>query len=359
MELNKNAYRNELETLCFTGSGREALTDALMDQSAPAVRRPRWVKRGAAAALAAALLVGTAMAAAGPVWETFFGHLDEDQQEVIETLSQELPAAESNGTVMTPLAAFGDQDFYYLMLEIRAPEGTVLPDYGEDEGFYQFFNPDTGERMTLTNGAGEDIGGGRDYDWMERSGEDDPLTVVIRFWPSEDVDFSDGTDKILHIPGLWVQSPYKIYTPVLTGGWDFNIGIHTGGIESRTLDVSGITTEHELCGTLTLDSLRISPLGMRWRYHWTAPEKEPVPSVEAVVGISGEDGEAVEVLRAFMPGAKIAVVMEDGREISLSGTMGSCDEDACWNESYAPFEAPIDLGRAVAVRWGTAEIPLK
>ena len=187
---------------------------------------------------------------------------------------------------------------------------------------------------------------------------DDKLTVVIRFWPREGVDFSDGTDKFLHIPGLWVQFPDKEYTPVLTGGWDFNIGTHTGGIESRTLDVSGITTEHELCENLTLDYLRISPLGMRWRYHWTAPEKKPAPSVEAVVGVSGEDGEAAEVLQAFVPGSEIVVVMEDGREVSLSGNMGSWDEEAHWNESYGPFETPIDLSRAVAVRGGTADIPL-
>ena len=35
MELNKNAYRNELEALRFTESGREALTDALTDGAAP------------------------------------------------------------------------------------------------------------------------------------------------------------------------------------------------------------------------------------------------------------------------------------------------------------------------------------
>lgn len=355
MELNKNAYRNELDRVRWTEAGKAALTDALMD--APVSRRPRWVKRGAAAALAAALLVGTAMAAAGPVWERFFGSLDQDQQEVIDTLSQDLPAAESNGTTMTPLAAFGDQDFYYLMLEITPPDGTVLPVYSPDEGFYQL-SDGNGDHITLTNGAGEDINGGWDYDWMERSGEDDKLTVVIRFWPREGVDFSDGTDKFLHIPGLWVQFPDKEYTPVLTGGWDFNIGTHTGGIESRTLDVSGITTEHELCENLTLDYLRISPLGMRWRYHWTAPEKKPVPSVEAVVGVSGEDGEAAEVLQAFVPGSEIVVVMEDGREVSLSGNMGSWDEEAHWSESYGPFETPIDLSRAVAVRWGTAEIPL-
>ena len=140
--MDKNAFQTELNRVAFTPAGREALTDTLMKKEAPPAPWRLWVKRGLAAGLAAAALAGSALAA-GTLWERYFGRLDETQQETIETLSQELPAAESNGTTMTPLAAFGDQDFYYLMLEIRAPEGTVLPDYGEDEGYYQLFNPDT------------------------------------------------------------------------------------------------------------------------------------------------------------------------------------------------------------------------
>ena len=140
--MDKNTFQTELDQVRFTPQGRAALTEALMEGEAAPARRPMsWAKRGMAAALAAVVLAGSAVAA-GSLWDRYFGHLDEDQQEVIETLSRNLPAAESNGTTMTPLAAFGDQDFYYLMLEIRAPEGTVLPDYGEDEGFYQLFNPE-------------------------------------------------------------------------------------------------------------------------------------------------------------------------------------------------------------------------
>lgn len=335
--MNKDAYRSELNQIRYTAEGRAALTDRLMEPRAGT--RPaggRWVRRGLAAAVAAVLLVGSAVAAAGPLWERYFGQLDQDQQAVIDTLStapEDLPAAESNGTVMTPLAAFGDQDFYYLMLEIRAPEGTVLPDYSEDEGYYQFSDPDAREFMTLTDGTGQELYSDRDLQWMPRTEEENVLTAVIRFWPTEGVDFSDGTDKILRIPGLWVQSPDKVYTPVLTGSWDFNIGAHTGEVEIRELDVAGVSQETEAFGTLVLDSLRISPLGMRWRSHWTSPQE------------------------GIWPGAEIAVVMEDGSEVSLSNTMGGCQED--WSEDYGPFETPIDLDRVTAVRWGDARIPVE
>ena len=317
--MDKNAFQTEMNRVAFTPTGREALTMG-------------WARRGLAAALAAVVLAGSALAA-GTLWERYFGRLDETQQEIIGTLSRELPAAESNGTTMTPLAAFGDQDFYYLMLEIRAPEGTVLPDYGEDEGYYQLFGDELGEKITLTDEDGQELPRYVEFEWMPRTGEDNVLTAVLRLWPAEGVDFSDGTDKVLHIPGLWVQSPDKVYTPVLTGGWDFNIGAHCGNVEIRELDVTGVTQGTEEFGTLVLDSLRLSPLGMRWRAHWTSPQE------------------------GIWPGAEIAVMMEDGREVSLDSTMGGCQED--WSEDYGPFETPIDLNQVTAVRWGGVLIPVE
>jgi len=334
--MDKNIYRTELDRVHFTQEGRTALADALMNAPSPVPtpRRKSLGKRWLAAGLAAAVLAGSAVAVAGPLWERYFGRLNETQQEVIDTLSQELPAAVSNGTTMTPLAAFGDEDFYYLMLEITPPEGTVLPVYGEDEGYYQLFGDSDDENMTLTDSAGNDIRGNWEFEWMPRAGEDSPLTAVIRLWPREGVDFSDGTDKILHLPGLWVQSPDKEYTSVLAGSWDFNIGAHTGGIESRVPDISGVTAEDEKFGLLTLDSIRLSPLGIRWRYHWET----------AVDGVC--------------PAAPLALVMEDGGEVRLSNSVGSWSEEECWQETYGPFETPIDLDTATYIRWGTTLIPL-
>ncbi len=336
--MDNSVYRSELDRVRYTAEGRTALTDHLMRaQSGERGRRSaQWPRKMMAAAIAAVVLIGTAAAAAGPLWERYFGRLDEGQQAVIDNLStapETLPAAESNGTVMTPLAAFGDRDFYYLMLEIHAPEDTVLPDYSEDEGYYQLFGDELGEKITLTDKDGRELPRYVEFEWMPRSGENNVLTAVLRFWPAEGVDFSDGTDKVLHIPGLWVQSPDKVYTPVLTGDWEFNIGAHCGDVEIRELDVTGVTQGTEESGTLVLDSLRLSPLGMRWRTHWTSPQE------------------------GIWPGAEIAVVMEDGREVSLDNTMGGCQED--WSEDYGPFETPIDLNQVTAVRWGGVLIPVE
>lgn len=333
--MKKCVYQSELEQIRYTDPGRSALTDRLMsaqELEEAARRRSPWIRRIAAAAVAAALLVGSAMAIAGPLWERYFGPLDESQQAVIAQLSGDLPAVTSNGTVMTPLSAFGDQDFYYLLLEITAPEGTVLREYGEDEGYYQLFGDNPGENITLTSASGEELSMMPEFTWIDDNPSDNVLTAALLLWSMDETSFDDGTDKILHIPGLWVQSPDKIYTPILSGSWDFNIGGHIGESQTKTLDVSNAAIPHEFCGTLTLDFLRISSLGMRWRFHWS----EPVEDV--------------------MPDAEIGVVLDDGTEVFISNTVGSGGED--WSESLGPFTAPIDLSRVTGVRWGSLVIPV-
>ncbi len=62
--MNEHAYRNELDRVSYTPEGREALVTALMHREGAAQKgRRAWRRRWAAAAVAAALLVGTAAAA--------------------------------------------------------------------------------------------------------------------------------------------------------------------------------------------------------------------------------------------------------------------------------------------------------
>ena len=76
---------------------------------------------------------------------------------VVEQLSETLPdAVTSGGATMTPLAAFGGHGALYLMLEVEAPEGTVLPALGEDETYWLSSNdnPET-QRMGLETAEGQ------------------------------------------------------------------------------------------------------------------------------------------------------------------------------------------------------------
>ena len=157
--MDRNAYQSELDQVQFTEAGRSALTDALMAEQAgpPVQHRSLWMKRGMAAVLAAVLLVGTAAAVTASLWDSFFGRLDPGEQAVVDTLSGGLPGAVSaGGAMMTPMAAFGMDGVFYLMLEIQAPEGTVLPPLDGENETYQLFGDDilNGEWLELRGSLG-------------------------------------------------------------------------------------------------------------------------------------------------------------------------------------------------------------
>ena len=122
-------------------------------QTRPAPRR-RKIPRGIAVAIAVLLLITAAAAAAVSLWVTYFGGLDQRQQEIVgdmelsgektgkpettKTTAESLlpPPVEHDGVTITPLRLLGAKNRLYLILEIRAPEGTV---FRPDET-YQLFD---------------------------------------------------------------------------------------------------------------------------------------------------------------------------------------------------------------------------
>ena len=105
-------------------------------------RRRMGVRLLACAALAAVFTV-SAMAAyhlwgPGELFDPFFtlesAPLDGGQKELLDQIgATDLPPVTSNGVTLTPLAAVADEHTLYLRLRLEAPEGTVLPDMGEQE----------------------------------------------------------------------------------------------------------------------------------------------------------------------------------------------------------------------------------
>lgn len=85
--MDRNVYQSELDRVRFTEAGKSALTDALLaEQAAPAKRQGRspWMKRGAIAALAAVLLVGSAAAVGvSQGWLHFFSSEEEILQATV------------------------------------------------------------------------------------------------------------------------------------------------------------------------------------------------------------------------------------------------------------------------------------
>ena len=85
--MDRNVYQSELDRVRFTEAGKSALTDALMTGRAESEqRRGRgpWMKRGAIAALAAVLLVGSAAAVGmSQGWLHFFSSEEEILQATV------------------------------------------------------------------------------------------------------------------------------------------------------------------------------------------------------------------------------------------------------------------------------------
>ena len=126
-------------------------------QTRPAPRR--WkIPRGIAVAIAALLLITAAAAAAVSLWVSYFGGLDQRQQEIIgdmeisgekteqpgpeKTAAESLlpPPVEHDGVTITPMHILGAKSQLYLVLEIRAPEGTVFHP-GDDLSLFSSLRP--------------------------------------------------------------------------------------------------------------------------------------------------------------------------------------------------------------------------
>lgn len=360
--MDKNVYRIELEQLRFTQAGKEALTEALMaEQMAPIVRRRTWWKRGVAAAVAAVLLVGTAVAVAGPLWEKYFGPLDQGQQTVVETLGGSLPAAvTSGGATMTPLDAFGAEGVLYLMLEVEAPAGTVLPVLDAEEAVYWLSGGvDPEVRMCLETPDGKEVEGisySTDVTCLEDADPtDNKVTLVVNI--SADQDLAGLT---LRIPGLWKWSTDNTFTPIFTGDFSFPLSENMGKDSVVTLDVDGVVTE-TTWGPITMETLDLSPLGMRWSYRINEEtaqaareaEQEAANETPAMV-VLGEDGSPIAMEVSITPSAPLILVMKDGTEVQTSG--GFCREENGAQTCAGSFPVPVDLDQADHLLWGETEI---
>ena len=350
--MNEHAYRNELDRVSYTPEGRDALVAALMHREDAAQKGRRvWTRRWAAAAVAAALLVGTAAAASVSLWDRYFGTLTDEERSVVESLSGTLPAAvTSNGTTMTPLSAFGDGTSFYLLLEVTAPEGT---EFSSGENYALFgngFDPDHRACLLEQDGTQmEDVSYSIDASWMEVSEtERNKLSMVVSVTASESID-----GKTLHIPGLWLQE-----NAVVTGSWDFPLSARMGSAGAVEVDAAGTTTSW-IGGTLTLETLRVSPLGLTMTYRYDPEELRALEEREAAQSdmvVTAEDGSLVPMMVDYIPSAQISLMLRDGSQVREGGAfMGGQDNLQTLSTT---FERPVDLSSVEYILWGDTKIPL-
>lgn len=363
--MEQNVYRSELNRVELTAAGKAAMTDALMGEgTAPRrARRGYWTRRGVAAALAAVLLVGTAAAVTVSLWDEYFGPLDPGQREVVEQMGKTLPPAVTcNGATMTPLDAFGAEGVLYLLLEVEAPAGTVLPVLDEEEAVYWLsggVEPDVRAKLETSDGhETEDLSYSLDVTCLE---DDDPTDNQIMMAVNISAD-QDLAGLTLQIPGLWKWGTDNTFTPIFTGEFAFPISEDLGKGSAMTLDVDGVTTETPW-GPITLKTLELSPLGVRWTYQidgataQAAEEAEQAADQEpSAVTAQGEDGSALAVHVEIIPSAPLSVVLKDGAEVTVTGAFFGEEEGL--QVCSSAFETPVDLSQAAYLLWGDTKIPL-
>lgn len=318
--MDNMTYRQELQQVRYTDAGRELLVEQLM--AAQTLEQPKqrklWGRKGFMAILAAVLLVTAAAAATAPVWLSYFEGLDEGQQEVVgsmETQESDLPpAAEADGVTITPLSILGSQNQLYIMLEIRAPEGTV---FTEDGSYWLVAS--VKPKVTPT----EMTGYGGHFTVLE-AGTKEPNVLTCVDEISASYDLGGGTYQVRGLKdgttGEWM----------FEGQWVIPLPEDLTGNQVLEPDAEGVTVETEQ-GTFTLDSISVSPLGIYWQFRF--------------------DGEHEPIIHA-------ALKMKDGSRVEAGPRQMVMGAQGALQTATAPFEKPVDLSQAVSLYWGNMEIPL-
>ena len=318
----------------------------------------------AAAAVIAALTV-SALAVnyaigAGGLMQGFFAKdgeaLSTGQIETLDQIGQTFEGGVTdNGATITPLAALADDNCCYLRLRVEAPEGTVLPDL-EPDSYYQLFGgrwPE--EELTLTSASGEDLQGYTyAFEWQPDSDPADNVKeVVIRFTAqgTERLVFSRQEGIVLTIPGLWVQSAEKAYTPVFTG----HFALTVGRFERRSLTVDCGGADHVdetgLGFTVWLDRIELSPLSISM---WFRDNVKPDQTSRVHFGGSSGICEGLQIVLkdgtvAFdnVPSWKY-----DPADLNWDATTMLADGPINDRNCYAPFGRPLDLDQVDYIKFG-------
>lgn len=298
------------------------------------------IPRGIAVAIAILLLVTAAAAVTVSLWASFFGGLDQRQQEIVddmevngevkETAAENLlpPPVEHDGVTVTPLRLLGAKNQLYLILEIRAPEGTA---FSPEDDYFLFSGlslpAERRTEMTGTSGSFTVLEAG--------TSEPNVLVGVAEERASFDIGGCSFIVRALYrsTPGGGQETVFEASDNMTwkTGTWDIPIPEGLNGDRVLELPVEGVSMT-DGGKTMTLLSMSASPLGIWWKYR-----------------LEGEDP---------WPRVRMALRMKDGSEVEAAlgqltmGDMGG----GC--TAAVDFEKPVDLSQAEAVLWGDVEIPL-
>lgn len=302
----------------------------------------RGISRGIAVAIAVLLLATAAVAITAPLWIAFFGGLDQRQQEIVDDMAisggeAEETAADSfvpapvehDGVTITPLSILGAKNQLYMVLEIRAPEGTV---FHQEEDYQLYASPNRPKNAPpgMLSSSG--------HVTVMEAGTKEPNVMVVVAEVMAGYDLSGCDYQIRRLERKTPDGEREIIFEASdnvtwqTGTWDIPIPGELNGDQVLELPVEGISMSDGQ-KTMTLLSMSVSPLGIWWKYH-----------------LEGEDP---------WPWVRIALRMQDGTEIEADPGQLTMGDMGSGLTATVSFEKPLDLSQAVAVLWGDVEIPLE
>jgi hypothetical protein len=127
---------------------------------------------------------------------------------------------------------------------------------------------------------------------------DNVYTVVLRYMTQygDDLKFNDGIPKTLRIKSIWSQSPSKVYTKILDGEWEFDIGsFGLSGSYKVNTDGIYIIAGDDYSTEMELKYLYVSPLGIRYDYTYDYQNVDlSSPGIGPIQAVM-KDGAIVEV----------------------------------------------------------------
>lgn len=327
---------------------REMTMEKIRQSKRP--RRRMGLRLLACAGLAAAFTV-SAMAAyqlwgPGELFDPFFtiesAPLSDGQKALLDEIgTTNLPPATSNGTTLTPLAAIADEHTLYLRLRLEAPEGTVLPDTGEQEAHIahnvQLVNTQTGEQlnwgMQKARFLPDDTPGDNTLE----------LVFMLLGFP-RGANWIDGTSKTLTITDLLLQprEAEDAGMMYLEGEWSFSLD---GFYPSKAVEVNTIgatrwdeTTER----MVTLEGLTLSPLSAAFTTSYPT---------------WGDEG-------GVFTSIEIELVFQDGSTVVIDGGSGNTSPgpDGQGGTEYFTgvhsFDTPLDLTQLDHIQFGEYRLEL-
>ncbi len=316
-------------------------------------------------------IAATVITGAGDYFKDFFSKdgtaLASGQIESINTIGNTFfSGVTDNGSTITPLAAIADENLFYLRVLVEAPEGTILKTLDEDtDGYYQFFGSEADEDMTLTieDNKNASFGWSPTFTYLaDADNSDNKMEAVIRLnryeFQESDLVFNDGKSKILTIPGLWIQSPDKVYTPVFEGTFAFDIGknFNSSKIEKTGLSVSYTSPDFGYTNRLT--SVELSPLSFSYAFMTNMIPNDWIEPGLGQIKIVLKDG---SVFYDSMAGVKSGTGMSKQELLNLIfGTENASltSESETGHRGFVLFNEPLDLSLVSSIVYGENVISL-